>query len=193
MRLGSKHSDVAKAKMSAAGVGRKQSQEAIEKTRAAQMGHTVSAETRAKISAARKGKPGHPHTDESKAKIGQANRNRSPEVRSTLGPKGRRGPDSHCWTGGEFVDKEGRVLMWVGDRPGARKGGYMYRARLVAEEKIGQVLGAGSVVHHIDRDVANDNPDNLMVFENPGDHTRFHGAIRRAKAAAATMPVEAPH
>lgn len=42
--------------------------------------------------------------------------------------------------------------------------------RIVAEVKLGRPLKPGEVVHHIDHNVRNNNPENLMVFENQSDH-----------------------
>jgi very-short-patch-repair endonuclease len=53
-------------------MGRKHTPEAKAKISASKMGHAVSAETRAKISAAHKGRPGHKHTADAKAKISAA-------------------------------------------------------------------------------------------------------------------------
>ena len=36
----------------------------------------------------------------------------------------------------------------------------------------------GYVVHHKDRNSLNNNPSNLMVFRNNGDHTRWHRGLR---------------
>ncbi|WP_071131351.1 HNH endonuclease signature motif containing protein [Enterococcus timonensis] len=42
--------------------------------------------------------------------------------------------------------------------------------RVVAEEMIGRPLRAGEVVHHIDHNRRNNNPENLMVFPSQADH-----------------------
>ena len=53
--------------------------------------------SKAKLSALRKGRPGHPHTDEEKAKISAANKRRiiSDETRKKLGEAGKRHKKSH--------------------------------------------------------------------------------------------------
>lgn len=45
---------------------------------------------------------------------------------------------------------------------------------LVAEKIIGHKLENGEVVHHIDHDKLNNNPDNLMIFASNADHSAFH-------------------
>jgi len=47
------------------------------------------------------------------------------------------------------------------------------RAR-AAVRGCGYLLLPDEVVHHIDEDAGNNDPGNLMVFANQGDHTRWH-------------------
>lgn len=51
--------------------------------------------------------------------------------------------------------------------------------RVVAEMKIGRKLRAGEVVHHIDENIRNNSPDNLMVFENQALHVEWHSKHMR--------------
>lgn len=46
--------------------------------------------------------------------------------------------------------------------------------RLVMEEKIGRNLKPGEVVHHIDGDIRNNSPDNLMLFQSQAEHLKWH-------------------
>lgn len=48
---------------------------------------------------------------------------------------------------------------------------------LVAEKKLGRKIGKKEIVHHIDEDKSNNDPDNLMVLRTSGDHTRIHSKI----------------
>lgn len=47
----------------------------------------------------------------------------------------------------------------------------------VAEEKLGRRIGKSEVVHHIDEDKANNDPENILVFRTAGDHVRHHAKI----------------
>lgn len=47
--------------------------------------------------------------------------------------------------------------------------------RKVAEEQLKRPLFPQEVVHHIDHNKTNNNPDNLYVFPNESSHTLFHG------------------
>ena len=56
--------------------------------------------------------------------------------------------------------------------------------RVVMEEKLGRLLHAGEVVHHIDGNKRNNSPDNLMMMTQ-SEHARLHyeqGDLRRNTA-----------
>lgn len=46
--------------------------------------------------------------------------------------------------------------------------------RIVAEMKIGRPLKKGEVVHHVDGNIQNNKPDNLMVFKSQKEHIEWH-------------------
>lgn len=46
--------------------------------------------------------------------------------------------------------------------------------RIVAEEKLGRPLKKGEIVHHIDEDKRNNDPDNIIVFSSQAEHARHH-------------------
>ncbi len=77
-----------------------------------------------------------------------------------MGPKERR------------IKKDGYVLLWMPGHHLASKQGYVREHRLVMERKLGRRLLPDEVVHHIDDDRANNDPDNLELFSSNGDHLR---------------------
>lgn len=58
--------------------------------------------------------------------------------------------------------------------PKANHDGYVYVHILVAEKKLGRYLTSKEVVHHIDENKLNNNPDNLLVFTSKAEHTAYH-------------------
>lgn len=46
--------------------------------------------------------------------------------------------------------------------------------RVVAEQMLGRPLKSGEVVHHIDGNHRNNNPNNLRVFKSQKEHAAFH-------------------
>ena len=84
------------------------------------------------------------------------------------------------WTGGTTLDRSGYELRRVEvDGPygylirALRRGdqrGYAPTHRIVMHDKLGRRLREGEVVHHIDGDVANNDPENLDVYPDNGAH-----------------------
>ena len=46
--------------------------------------------------------------------------------------------------------------------------------RVVAAQMLGRNLLPGEVVHHIDGDIRNNRPENLMVFSSQAEHAKWH-------------------
>ncbi len=116
-------------------------------------GKPRSAETRAKISATTKGRPGisRPISDDHPC------RNPSAETKTKMSEsakkrQGPRGPAQSRWKGGNNS-------RWY---------------RFLAALKLHRPLKEGEIVHHIDGDRTNNSPDNLQVFDSQGDHLRHH-------------------
>ena len=51
--------------------------------------------------------------------------------------------------------------------------------RIAAEKMLGRPLKPGEVVHHIDENKRNNNPDNLMVFSSQKEHAAYHNKMNR--------------
>ena len=77
------------------------------------------------------------------------------------------------WKGGMSVDPDGYILVTApANHPGINSHGYVRLHRLVAEKKMGRFLTNEEVVHHIDGNVKNNDPDNLEVFPDNGSHLK---------------------
>ena len=50
--------------------------------------------------------------------------------------------------------------------------------RKIAEEKIGRKLEKGEIVHHLDGDSCNNDPDNLFVCKDQSEHQLLHNQIK---------------
>jgi len=91
------------------------------------------------------------------------------------------GEKHHCWKGGRYT-MAGYILVYAPDHPYKNNhgNGYVFEHRLVMEECLGRYLTRKEVVHHIDGDRANNNPDNLMLFPGVAAHMAHHRELRRA-------------
>jgi hypothetical protein len=72
----------------------------------------------------------------------------------------------------------GYVLVYKPEHHLADKRGYIKRARLVLEEKIGRFLTKQEVTHHIDHNRSNDSPENLQLMPDKKFHNDFHAKLR---------------
>ena len=60
----------------------------------------------------------------------------------------------------------------------ARKDGYIMEHRLVMAKHLNRLLTRTEVVHHIDHNPANNNIENLMLFENNSLHKKYEAKAR---------------
>jgi len=56
----------------------------------------------------------------------------------------------------------------------ANKAGYVFEHILVAEEKYGRPIVNGEIIHHLDHNKKNNDPDNLVICPNQTVHRLFH-------------------
>jgi HNH endonuclease/NUMOD3 motif len=146
-------------------------------------GLTLSAETRAKLSAAKRGVPKSP---EWRAKIAAAHRGmkatRAAKAKMAAAKRGRPNPGAAAASRMRTREKNG---MWKGGHTieGGRRyttvpgRGKVRDARLVMEGVLGRRLLREEHVHHIDENKLNDDPFNLMLLSNSGHH-KLHQAVK---------------
>jgi HNH endonuclease len=87
------------------------------------------------------------------------------------------------WKGGRFIDGEGYVRVLPPDGYQGKRvhgGRYVHEHRLVAEQWLGRLLADGEVVHHRNRDRAENCPANLVVLPSVSAHRRLHVAEAKA-------------
>lgn len=80
--------------------------------------------------------------------------------------------------GGIRKTEHGYILVHFPDHPFAiGSTGCVYAHRIIAEGMLGRYLKHDEVVHHIDMNKQNNNPNNLVVLTNR-DHLRLHAMLR---------------
>ena len=87
-------------------------------------------------------------------------------------------PDAtHCGCGATlvlgFVDN-GYWHVRAPHHPMAQRSGKARLHRLVAAEAAGRLLDPDEVVHHINEDKLDNQPENLLVCPDNGEHRRLH-------------------
>lgn len=87
------------------------------------------------------------------------------------------GNDSCHWKGGKFNLSSGYVMIYSPLHPFKNKDGYLLEHRLVMEGKIGRYLTKKEVVHHINRKVDDNRPENLRLFKNNVKHLKWHRTL----------------
>ena len=87
-------------------------------------------------------------------------------------------------TDGTFIDCHGYVQVKTSSRPGAMA--YTSQHVIVAKEMLGRALLPGEIVHHIDGNKQNNQPENLHVCSRS-----HHRIIHRSLESLATQLVRA--
>lgn len=82
----------------------------------------------------------------------------------------------------EWRSSRGQIYVQRPNHPNARKDGYVARSKLVMEELEGRFLLPEERVLHIDLNPENDDPDNLLLFDN--QQALVHYLVQKKREAA---------
>jgi hypothetical protein len=90
------------------------------------------------------------------------------------------------WKGGRSLTSHGYILLKMPEHPRAHINGYVYEHIIVAEEKLGRALAPSEIVHYIDANRQNNDPQNIAVMKSIAHHKIFH----RLKQSGRRLPGE---
>ena len=78
------------------------------------------------------------------------------------------------------LNKKGYVLVYAPNHKYSKtKTGWILEHILVAENILKRKLNNSEIIHHIDLDKQNNEPNNLDLFENNKSHISFHNKLRQ--------------
>lgn len=90
------------------------------------------------------------------------------------------GENNPCWNGGKMVTQRGYVKVRKPNHPQADSRGYICEHRLVMESIVGRYLLPNEIVHHIDGNLCNNEPSNLMLLKSQTYHLYYHQLKRKS-------------
>lgn len=72
------------------------------------------------------------------------------------------------------IMRGGYWCVFVPNHPNCTKAGRVHEHRLIMEKHIGRFLLKREVVHHINGKKTDNRIENLQLFNNSGEHTKYH-------------------
>lgn len=156
-----KHTEEIKEKIRISKIGKKLSQEHIEKLRKSHIGKP----------SPNKGK-----------KFSEQHK-----INLSLAHLGKNSNNSHYrWKGGK-VTRNGYVYILSPYHPSAKKDRYIKRARLIMEKHIGRFLTPYEIVHHINKIKNDDRIKNLQIVTR-SEHNQIHNNLLNHGVSANAIP-----
>ena len=151
-------------------------------------GIPCSDEVKRKISIAKTGKKTGPHSEETKRKIGLANKGKTTWIKGKhhsekTKKKMRQSHLGHTeekagsWKGGQTTHN-GYVYILRRNHLRANNRGYVKRALLIAEKKVGRYLKSDEIPHHKNEIKDDDRPENIKIM-TAFNHKSFHSKKKR--------------
>ncbi len=174
----------------------KRTEEMLKKTSERMSGRKLSEETKIKIGIASKGRPsfwkGKKRSEETKRKIKLNHKGRTgqPHLKATKTkmslsakkyiknnprPLGNKHPN---WKGGKVKMGHDYIQIYNPTHPYANVKHYVLEHRLVMEKHIGRILLPTEVVHHINGIVDDNRIENLMLFSNNAEHSKYENKLK---------------
>lgn len=90
----------------------------------------------------------------------------------------QKGSNHPSWKGGRYIASDGYVMIHVGgEKQEVGWTNYQKEHKLVAEEMLNRKLEKGEVVHHIDGQKTNNDPNNLWVTSS-AKHRQAHNSLQ---------------
>ncbi len=89
---------------------------------------------------------------------------------------------SEKWTGKEYDNHDGYMLVYAPLHPNASTKGCIKRSRFVVEKAMGKYLPKGSEVHHVNEIKNDDRPQNLVACQDRAYHFFLHRQQRALDA-----------
>jgi len=90
-----------------------------------------------------------------------------------------KGESSGRWKGGRFIAPNGYVRILPPENYEGKRvhgGRYVHEHHLVAEQALNRLLGPGEIIHHRNRDRADNSLCNLVLLPSVSAHRRLHVA-----------------
>lgn len=97
----------------------------------------------------------------------------SVEIRKKISDS-KKGEKNYSWKGGRSKSSEGYIIILKPKHPYATKSGYILEHRFIMEKIIGRYLKPEEIVHHKNKDIYDNRPENLQLYPSHKEHSSFH-------------------
>lgn len=126
---------------------------------------------------------GFKHTDESKLKMSKSRTGKklSEEHKKHISEAHMGlevGDKNPSWKGGRVKDDDGYIFIHSPKHPYRNSHKHVLEHRLIMEKHIGRYLLSNEQVHHINGITDDNRIENLMLFANNSEHTKYHKYLK---------------